>query len=149
MSNHYPSWWDTTITIYNKFEDPQTQLVTWHKHEVTGCFWKYSGNKVVIDTTVLDTNNIICRIRKDDLFLEKHEWSALPNDEMSNYFTLGQGDIIVKGSVDDTINEYQSGKRSTDLLKKYKALQGCMEIEEFSNNTGGGRGNEHYYVRGV
>lgn len=149
MSNHYPSWWDTTITIYNKFEDPQTQLVTWHKHEVTGCFWKYSGNKVVIDTTVLDTNIIICRIRKDDSFLEKHEWSALPNDEMSNYFTLGQGDIIVKGSVDDTINEYQSGKRSTDLLKKYKALQGCMEIEEFSNNTGGGRGNEHYYVRGV
>ena len=149
MSNHYPSWWDTTITIYNKFEDPQTQLVTWYKHEVTGCFWKYSGNKVVIDTTVLDTNSIICRIRKDDSFLEKHEWSALPNDEMSNYFTLGQGDIIVKGSVDDTINEYTSGKRSTDLLKKYKALQGCMEIEEFSNNTGGGRGNEHYYVRGV
>lgn len=147
--NNYPSWWDTTVTIYNRFEDPQTQLVTWHKHEVTGCFWKYSGNKVVIDTTVLDTNIIICRIRKDDSFLEKHEWSALPNDEMSNYFTLGQGDIIVKGSVDDTINEYQSGKRSTDLLKKYKALQGCMEIEEFSNNTGGGRGNEHYYVRGV
>lgn len=147
--NNYPSWWNTPITIYNKFEDPQTNLVTWHSTQVDGCFWKASGNKVVINNVVLDTNNIICRIRKNDKYLEKHEWVALPNDEMHNSFTLGQGDIIVKGKVDDTIDEYQANKRSSDLLKKYKSLQGCIQIEEYSNNTGGGRGNEHYYVRGI
>ena len=149
MSNHYSSWWNTTVTIYNRYEDAQTQLVTWHKSVVDGCFWKYTGNKVVVNNVVLETNNIICRIRKDEKFLEKHEWISLPNDEMDNYFTLGQGDIIVKGSVDDEINEYASGKRSSDLKTKYKSLQGCMEIQEFSNNTGGGRGNEHYYVKGI
>ncbi len=147
--NNYPKWWDTTITIYNKFEDPQTQIVRWYKYEVSDCFWKYSGDRVVIDKTVLDTTNVICRIRKHEAFLEKHEWIALPNDEMSNYFTLSEGDIIIKGSVDDTIDEYKSGKRSTDILKKYKALQGCFEVQEFSINVGKGRGNEHYYVRGV
>ena len=147
--NSYPSWWNTPITIYNRFEDPQTNLVTWSSTQVDGCFWKYSGNKVVINNVVLDTSSIICRIRKDDKFLEKHEWIALPNDEMSDYFTLGQGDIIVKGKVDDTIDEYQANKRSSDLKKKYKELQGCMEIQEWANNTGGGRGNEHYYVRGI
>lgn len=149
MSNHYPSWWDTTITIYNKYEDKLTNVVTWYRHVVEKTFWKYSGNKVVVGNTVLETKDIICRIRKDDAFLEKHEWIALPNDRMADYFTLGQGDIIVKGEVDDDINEYQSGKRSSDLKKKYKALQGCIEIQEWSNNTGGGRGNEHYFVKGI
>ena len=147
--NNYPSWWDTTITIYNKYEDDQTQLVTWHRHVVNGCFWKYSGNKVTIDEVVLDTKDIICRIPVNSAFLEKHEWIAIPNDRMSDYFTLSQGDIIVKGEVSDTINEYQAGHRSSDLKTKYKKLQGCLEIEEWSNNTGGGRGNEHYFVRGI
>lgn len=147
--NNYPSWWDTTITIYNRYEDKQTNLVTWFRHKVDGAFWKYTGDKVVINNTVLETKNIICRIRKDDAFLEKHEWITIPNDQMSNYFTLSQGDIIVKGEVDDEINEYVSGKRSTDLKKKYKDLQGCVEIQEWSNNTGGGRGNEHYFVKGI
>lgn len=147
--NNYPSWWDTTITIYNRYEDAQTNLVSWFRHVVDGAFWKYSGNKVVVGNVALETKDIICRIRKDERFKEKHEWIAVPNDSMSNYFTLSQGDIIVKGEVEDTINEYQSGKRSSDLKKKYKGLQGCLEIQEWSNNTGGGRGNEHYFVKGV
>lgn len=147
--NNYPSWWDTTVTIYNKYEDAQTNIVSWFRHVVTGAFWKYSGNKVVVNNVVLETKDIICRLRKDDTFLEKQDWIALPNDVMSNYFTLSQGDIIVKGEVDDEINEYVSGKRSSDLKKKYKALQGCVEIQEWANNTGGGRGNEHYYVKGI
>lgn len=149
MANNYPSWWNTTITIYNRYEDTQTNLVTWHRHVIEGTFWKYTGNKVVIDKVVLETKDVICRIRKDERFLERHEWVQLPNDEMSNYFTLGEGDIIVKGAVDDEINEYVSNKRSSDLKKKYKSLQGCMEIQEWANNTGGGRGNEHYYVKGI
>lgn len=147
--NNYPSWWDTTITIYNRYEDAQTNLVTWYRHVVTGAFWKYSGNKVVVGNTVLETKDIICRIRKDDAFLKRHEWIQIPNDQMANYFTLGQGDIIVKGEVEDTINEYVSGTRSSDLKKKYKALQGCLEVQQWSNNTGGGRGNEHYFVKGI
>ena len=147
--NNYPVWWDTTITIFNKYQDPQTQVVTWHKHIVEKCFWKYVGDKVTINNTTLETNNIICRIPKQNDFLERHEWIAQPNDEMTNYFTLGPGDILVKGEVDDTINEYAKGQRSTDLLKKYKALQGCMTVEETAINTGKGRCNEHYFVKGI
>lgn len=149
MANNYPSWWNTTVTIYNRYEDTQTNLVTWFRHVVDGAFWKYSGNKVVIDKTVLETKDIICRLRKDDAFRERQDWINVPNDQMQNYFTLSQGDIIVRGEVEDTINEYVSGKRSSDLKKKYKSLQGCLEIQEWANNTGGGRGNEHYYVKGI
>lgn len=147
--NNYPSWWDTTITIYNRYEDAQTNIVSWYKHVVHGAFWKLTGSKVVIGNTVLETKSIICRIRKDDAFREKQDWVGMPNDVMQNYFTLSQGDIIIKGEVADDINEYVSGKRSTDLKKKYKSLQGCLEVAQWSNNTGGGRGNEHYFVSGI
>lgn len=147
--NNYPTWWNTTITVYNKFVDPQTKVVRWYKTVITGAFWKYIHEKVMIGQTVLETNSIVCRIRKDDRFLEKYEWLQKPNDEMGNFFTLGKGDIIIKGEVDDEINEYQSGKRSTDLIAKYKELQGCMSIDECANNTGGGRGQEHYVAKGI
>lgn len=147
--NVYGAWWNTTLTIYNKFQDPQTQVIRWYRHVVENAFWQPLGSKITIGKVVLQTDDIICRIRKDDAFREKHEWVAIPNDQMGNYFTLGQGDIIVKGEVTDEINEYVSGSRSSDLLSKYKKLQGCMEIKSWSNNTGGGRGNEHYFVKGV
>lgn len=147
--NEYPVWWDVNLTIYNKYEDPQTNIVTWLHTVVEKSFWKYIGEKINVGNTVIETNNTICRIRKDDRFLEKHEWIALPNDKMSEHFTLSPGDIIVKGEVDDVVNEYINGQRSSDLLKKYKALQGCIVIDEVAINVGAGRCNEHYYVRGI
>lgn len=144
----YPIWWDTTITIYNKYEDSQTHVVLWFRHVLRNCFWKYTGDKVSVGTVVLDTKSVVCRIPKDAQFLEKYEWQRLPNDQMADYFTIGLGDIIVKGEVTDEIDEYTAGNRSSDLLEKYKNLQGCMEIEDFSINTGLGRNNEHYLTRG-
>ena len=147
--NNYPVWWDTQLTIYNKFIDPQTQIVTWYRTVVDNAFWKYVGDKITINDTVIETDNTIARIRKDDRFLPRHEWINKPNDEMANYFTLGKEDIIVKGEVADVINEYQSGSRSSDLIGKYKELQGCMTIQEIAINVGAGRCNEHYFVKGI
>ena len=149
MSNIYPAWWNTSLTIYNKYTDKQTKIDRWYKSTVNGAFWKYAGDKVTIGQTVLQTNNIICRIRKDDKFLEDYLWKALPNDQMLEHFTLQGGDIIVKGIVDDVIDEYTAGSRSSDLLKKYKEQQGCMKIEVVQLNVDGGRGQEHYYVKGI
>lgn len=148
MSN-YPEWWDTTLTIFNKYEDSLTQVITWYKTVVDTCFWKYTGDKININDVTLETNNTICRIPKDDRFLEYYQWVQQPNDTMNNFFTLRPGDIIIKGEVSDTINEYTSGQRSTDILKKYKGLQGCITIQEVGINTGPGRCYEHYFVKGI
>lgn len=145
----YPIWWDKELTLYNRYEDPQTQLIKWYRTELQNCFWKASGSVAVVNDVTLDTAGIICRIPKNDKFLEKYEWVELPNDEMEEYFTLGTGDIIVKGIVKDEIDEYTRGKHSTDLLAKYNGLRECMEIKELAINTGAGRNEEHYWVRGT
>ena len=147
--NHYPSWWCDTLTVYNKYIDPQTKVVTWHRHVIDGCFWKNIGEKIHVGNTILETKDIVCRIPKRDDFIEKYLWYQLPNDEMDNYFTLGENDIIIKNEVDDIIDEYQQGHRSTDIVNKYKELQGCMIINRVAINVDGGRGNEHYHVKGT
>ena len=144
----YPVWWEDTITIYNKFVDAQTQLVRWYRHVITDCFWQLSGTTVKIGEVTLDSKSIVCRIPKDDRFLEIREWLALPNDEKSNHFTVAQGNIIVRGECDEEIDEYTKGHHSTDLLGRYRQYQACMEISEFSINTGSGKNNEHYLTRG-
>lgn len=146
MSN-YPAWWNATITVYNKYEDPVTRLITWHRVVLYNCFWKYTGNRIVVGDTALETNTTMCRIPTNPMYLEKYQWDDLA--DKYDYFTLSPGDIIVKGVVDDLIDEYEPGQRSTDLIAKYKKLSGCMVIEQCAVNAGPSRGLEHYYVRGV
>ena len=145
----YPIWWDKTLTIYNRYQDPLTNYVTWFRHVVTGCFWKDTGNKITVGDTVLETNDIICRIPENTAFLEAYQWINVPTEDKANYFTLGQKDIIVKGEVSDVISEGVSGHRSTDLIAKYKKLQGCLEVQRIGINVGAGLCNPHYYVKGL
>lgn len=147
--NRYPQWWDSTLTIYNKYENKVTNMITWYRTVLHGCFWKYTGNKVTINDTVLETNSTIVRIPENENFREEYEWVDIPSDEKAAYFTLGEGDIIIKGEVDDEIDEYKTGKRSSDLIKKYKALRGCMQIDGIALNVGTMRVDPHYWVRGI
>lgn len=147
--NHYPSWWDSTITLYNKYADPETKGVKWYKHTISGCFYKHTLDKVTVGNTTIASDVSTCRIRIDDKFVGKADWNELGDTEKSELFTLSTGDIIVVGDVDFEIDEYDKEHRSSDLVKKYKEWPGCFTIENVSINVGGGRGNEHYHVRGV
>jgi len=147
MSN-YPLWWDQTITVYNKYEDPETNLISWYRHTITDCFWKYVGDSISIGSTVLETTGTVCRIRESKLFKPKYEWINLNTEDMVKYFTLGVDDIIILGKVEDEINEYANKQRSTDVVNKYKSLQGCILIKEIAIDVGPGRCNPHYRVKG-
>ena len=146
--NKYPKWWNTTITVYNQYVDQTTNVVTWYRHTIEGCFWKYTGVKTTIGETILDTNTTICRIPKQDDYLPKGEWIKLPNEQLKDYLTLGQNDIIIKGIVEDEINEYLAGHRSSDLIAEAKQYGECMVINRVADNTSGGRNDEHYLVQG-
>ena len=146
--NNYPSWWNSTITVYNKNVDSVTNLVKWYRTVLSGCFYKNVGNKVKIGNNVLESDDIICRIPIQANYLAPKPWKDLSNIDRDDYFTLQGGDIVVFGEVEDEIDEYTAGKRANDLLKKYVST-GCLTITQVADNTGGGRGQEHYYVKGV
>lgn len=147
--NHYAPWFDDTITLYNKYVDPVTKKVKWYRHVITDCFYKHTVEKITVGKTTIDSNSSICRIRVSDNFIDKKSWMNLSDIERSEKFTLSVGDIIVADGTDFEIDEYINGKRSSDLIKENKEWPGCFTIEVVNINVGGGRGNEHYSVRGT
>lgn len=148
MAGNYPIWWDTTVTVFNRYEDEQTQVIRWYKTVIPECFWKNDFQRLKMGEVQVQTDNIVCRIPENSNFREKQDWLKIPNDKMNKYFTLSQGDIIIRGEADTIIDEYTSGKRSSDIIEAYK-WQGCMVIDRVSINVGPGRGLPHYHVEGV
>lgn len=147
--NTYASWWDDTVTLYNKYIEPGTNRVKWYRHVLTGCFYKHTVEKITVGKTTIDTDTTICRIRVSDNFVDKKTWLTLTDEEKSEKFTLGAGDIIVAEETDFEIDEYAQGHRASDLIKSNKEWPGCFTIESININVGCGRGNEHYRVKGV
>lgn len=148
MSN-FPTWWDTTVTIYSKHTDVTTSIVSWHRTTIPHCFWKHVGSKLTVNNLQVDTESVTCRIPQDDNFVDSFHWIDMSADEREGKFTLQQGDIIIKGNCEFEINEYKAGCRSTDLITKYRKIQGCMEIRDVAINTMTGMLNPHYNVRGL
>lgn len=148
MSN-YPTWWDTTITVYSKHTDTATSIVKWYKVVIPNCFWKRVGSKTTVKDIQIDTESVTCRIPKNSNFVEPFNWIDMADSELTDMFTLQQGDIIIKGECEFEINEYKAGQRSTDLIAKYRKIQGCMEIKDVAINTMTGMLNPHYNVRGL
>lgn len=144
----YPIWWDTTITIYNKYEDPLTQFVEWYKHIIPNCFVKTTSTLISGGQITYNTNSNIIRIPQNELYKPYNEWLLIPKTEQDNYITIHQGDIIIVSEIDDIIDEYTSGLRSTDLISKYKELGMCITVDNWQDNTGIGRACPHYFVSG-
>lgn len=153
VSNYYPAWWESTITVYNKYIDPITRAVSWYPTTLRNCFWAYASlvsASMYLKLSYLGireaTNTVICRVPKNEKFLEPGEWKESQNK--GDFFTFSQGDIIVRGEVTETINEYVDGSRSTDFIKKHKDLGNCIQINQLQVNVGTGRCLEHYYITG-
>lgn len=145
--SRYPNWWADTITIYNRYEDAQTNLITWTRTVLSGCFFKSVNNRLTVGQTVIESSNITVRIPEKSTYKIYAEWVLLGNDIRPNYFTLHQGDIIVLGTVTDSIDEY-SANNSNALLSKYKESGECLIVQSFNDNAKIGRGMKHYKVVG-
>lgn len=148
MSNYYPMWWDTTVTVYTKYENSDTKLITWYKTIIDGCFFKSTQARVQFSTNSIESPSLICRIPKQDNYISKLEWDRIDISLIPNVFSIGAGDIIIKGAVDDYINEYESGHRSSDLLTKYRAYDMALVVKSVTVDVGIGRVDEHYCIRG-
>lgn len=147
MSN-YPNWWNSTITIYNKYENPTTSEITWYRKSIDNCFISDNFLRTVFEKQVDTANSLIVRIPQSSSYKSASAWDVEVNK--SNYFTLRQGDIIINGTVTDTVDEYGATGTitSNDLIVKYKKSSNCMVINVFQDNTGTGRGIPHYRVNG-
>lgn len=138
-------FWNKTITLYNRYEDEQTGIITWYRHIIKNCFYKNTRKNVNSGGVQASADDNIIRIPAQSDYISPYEWPSLPDNLKGTKMTLQCGDLIILGDVADEIDEYTAGQRSSDLIAKYSAL-GSVSINEVHINTD--LPNQHYFVRG-
>lgn len=146
--NSYGDWWDSTITLYNRVKDSNGKI-KWYRHVIDDCFYRHTLDKITMKNTTITSDVSVCRIRVSEDFIPKRQYDELDEISKATMFTVSVGDIVVPEETDFEIDDYKQGSRSSDLKEKFKAYPGCFTAETVSINVGGGRGNEHYLIRGV
>ena len=107
------------ITIYNRHFDKATRLDKYQRTILYGVFWdeRKAVNRLQSGLEDADEVTIIIpfTVAADKKYVPPKEFEKLL--DKSNYFTLQEGDRVVKGAVDFEI----TGKAS-DLDKEYEAF---------------------------
>lgn len=95
------------ITLYNKYFDNNDKTIKYKKSYIAGVNYKISDgtNSLSTQKGPSDKNEIIIYIpfsvEKDYKgYLKPKAYEKLLDNEKNNYFTLNNGDIIVKGIID-------------------------------------------------
>lgn len=119
MSN---SVWNKTLTIFNsKMSDG---ILTWEKHIVNNCFFKYNQQNRKDETGTAEANSFIARI-------------PYRGEELA----ICPGSLVFLGNVTESIANGESGNC---LLEKYK--NSGFRVNSFSADTSGFL--KHYYLEG-
>lgn len=119
-------YWSETITLYHRSE-AANGAVSWKRSVHSGCFWQQRAMRERTEGAEFRPAGIVCRL-------------PAPHPDVQI------GDIIIRGSVSAEIDEYASGKRSTDLLKRYAGES--MIVAELHRNMRGLAGTDHLYAGG-
>ncbi|MBR4720095.1 MAG: hypothetical protein IKP31_07645 [Lachnospiraceae bacterium] len=90
-----------TITVFNKRMDEDTGYDRYYPTVITGASWFCEISSNVDETGLLAANMFTIRIPIDADFSGKSYVLPVdyPDSDPTNTFTLGNGDIIVKGAV--------------------------------------------------
>lgn len=107
------------ITIYNKYFDKDTRLDKYQRTVLRGVFWNcvkaYNRLQSGMQDADAVTIYIPFGIKADREYIEPKEFEKL--EDKSGYFTLAEGDRVVKDVIDFEIE----GKLS-DLDREYEAF---------------------------
>lgn len=137
----YPAWWNKDITLFNRYESADG-AVKWYKTIISGCSVKNIQSYKISLGKGNSGSQIIVRIRKSNNYMPPEEWNK--EKHRDRFFTLKGGDIVIIGNVPDSIDEYEKGRRSSDILQKYNAR--CFIIGSVSDNDFGSLA--HYMISG-
>lgn len=125
---------NTAITVYNSYIDPTTKYKTYLPTVITGVSW-FGDVQVNVSSDGLSSADMYTiRIPIDADFNNKQylspkDFLAIPNDEMSKYWTISIGDTIVKGSVNDIGDDAKPAK----LEAKYDDVITVISVTDNRN----------------
>jgi hypothetical protein len=118
---------ETSITLYNKYRDSVTKKDAYTKTVIKNATWHGHIESTMTTNEVTKTEvnmakliNIRIPIYNNDFggktYIEEKAWNRLSDADRSKYFTMQQGDRVVKGECDYI---YSSTTPITNLDNQY------------------------------
>lgn len=97
------------ITIINKWYNPATRLDEWRKTQIQGVNWHGSQAVAAGDNGLVSANRYVIRVPidaapADKTWIHPEEFAAKAKDVLDEFWTLRNGDYIVRGLVDADIS---------------------------------------------
>lgn len=130
------------MTIYNQKINPETKLTEYMRTQITGIHW-YMEQKTSVDDKGLHSKDVYkIRIPEDaetgtKRYVTPEQYQAM--EDVSGAWTIQNGDIFVKGLVNDSI------KKASDIFNKYPECSG--RVFSWSDNRFGGL--SHWRIGGA
>lgn len=123
-----------TITIFNSYTDPATKYKKYLSTIITGVSWFGEAQALVSQDGLLSADLYTIRIPidadfSDKSYLSPKEFEKIPNDKMINYWTISQGDIIIRGAVTDSGDSAKPAK----LEDKYDDVITILSVTDNRN----------------
>jgi len=110
---------NSNITIYNRYFNPTTRLDSYQRTILQGVFWDDKKAVNRIQSGLQDADGVLIiipfSVNSDKQYISPKEFEKL--EDRTSYFTLREGDRVVRGAIDFEI----TGKVS-DLDKQYEAF---------------------------
>jgi hypothetical protein len=129
------------LTIYNKYIDPTTRLEKYQRASVVGVNWQaakavFQGAAGMVRSDVATI--FIPLARGATTYKLPIAWQALVTK--TGYWTIQEGDIVVKGTVTDEITTEFT---VTNLRAKY---DNCLVVTSVDTNDQGSASIQHWKV---
>lgn len=130
------------ITLYNKWYDRAMRTDRWLRTQISSVNW-YGGQAVTVgDNGLLTADKYTVRIPLQSApagrqYLPPEEYAALEEEELAGAWTLQNGDVVVRGLINDA-----TPPKAADKTERFV-------IMGMSDNRRGSLGMQHWKVVGA
>ncbi len=131
-----------TITVWNKWRNPETNKDEWFRHVITGCSWEHKAVREVDGQTARLASVFSVLISENPQYRAAGEWA----DDKITFFTLQEGDLVALGVQSAEIT---GAAPNTESAVRQNLAPEVFTIRVFVDNTGGYKRGKHYYLEGV
>lgn len=129
------------LTIYNKYVDSATRTEKYQRTQIRGVLWENRKAANVLASggnIAANQAHIYIPFQRGANFMESGAWQALVTK--TGYWTLQDGDFIVRGLVSDSIT---TSFTISDLKAKY---QDVLSIRSIDTMDMGSAGMSHWQI---
>lgn len=120
-------YWRETVTLFHRTIASNGE-VSWSKRYCYNCFIKFANAVEREDGHATQEGYSLCRFS-----------AVIPN--------IATGDIVAKGKLTDTIDEYTDGSRSSDFLESHNGT--AFSVVGIRTNDEYGAPLQHTFVEGA